>query len=65
MTSEINRLRCPVCNSGQIYIRISTHELVCRVCGNITLLPNEPSPVIKLDPAPRIDEVFQRGLENM
>lgn len=26
-------LTCPVCNSGQTYIRIKLNQLVCRKCG--------------------------------
>lgn len=31
-----DKKRCPKCGSGQVYIRISTGEIVCRMCGQIT-----------------------------
>lgn len=32
---EIKKPKCEECGSGQVYFRLSTNELVCRLCGNI------------------------------
>lgn len=35
---EKEELRCPKCNSNQVYVRIRTKEIVCHKCGNIELM---------------------------
>lgn len=34
----MDKPRCPKCNSSQVYIRISTKEIVCRSCGKVSEL---------------------------
>lgn len=33
---EDHKLKCPMCSSGFVYVRLKTNEVVCRVCGNIS-----------------------------
>lgn len=38
---EKNKPTCQKCGSGQVYIRFTTNELVCRLCGNIQKIGEE------------------------
>jgi len=35
MEEQDNKPKCKKCGSGQVYFRIATKELVCRLCGYI------------------------------
>lgn len=32
---KVEEVKCKKCGSGQVYRRLTTNELVCRLCGNI------------------------------
>lgn len=35
------KIRCVECGSTMVYLRISTNERVCRMCGNVEKLEGE------------------------
>jgi len=37
----ITKPRCKKCGSTQVYIRLTTNDLVCQKCGNISSLDEE------------------------